>query len=92
MNLKSTQTNEVAPVIFLSPERNNSRTDAGKGLSAESLAFVLSGPSVSASATQLPGAQSQALLSRIDYLKDQLDKIMVDFPPFSRLGVTRGSI
>jgi hypothetical protein len=86
MNIKSIQTNEVVPGILRSSERNNSRVDARKGLSPESSALVLSSSSPSTNATQSPGIQSQALLSRINYMKDQLDKILVNFPPFFPAG------
>jgi hypothetical protein len=86
MNIKSIQTNEVVPATLHSSERNNPRVDAGKGLSPESSALVLSSSSASTNATQSPGIQSKALLSRINYMKDQLDKILVSFPPFFPAG------
>jgi hypothetical protein len=86
MNIKSIQTNEVVPVILRSSEKSSSRVDAGKGLVPDSSALLLSSSSVSTNATQSPGIQSQALLSRINYMKDQLDKILVNFPPFFPAG------
>jgi hypothetical protein len=86
MNIKSIQTNEVVPVILRSSEKNSSRVDAGKGLSPESSALILSSSSASNNATQSSGIQSQALLSRINYMKDQLDNILVNFPPFFPAG------
>jgi hypothetical protein len=82
MNINSIQTNEVAPVILRSPERNSSRLDAGKGFAPEPSAPVLPSSSAATKDVPSPVIQSQSLLNRINYAKEQLDKILVNFPPF----------
>ncbi len=86
MNINSIQTSEVVPAILRSPERNNARVDAGKGLSPEPSASVLPSSSASTNDTQSPVIQAQTLLTHINYIKEQLDKILVDFPPFFPAG------
>jgi hypothetical protein len=82
MNIKSIQTSQSVPAILRSPEGSNSKADAGMGLSLEPSIRILPGSSASTNATQTPLVQAQTLVNHIDYLKEQLDKILVDFPPF----------
>ena len=86
MNINGIQTNQIVTPTLRTPERNNSRVNAGKGLFPEASAPVLPGSSASANDTRSPVIQAQTLLGRIDYIKDQLDKILVDFPPFFPAG------
>ncbi len=82
MNINSIQTSEVVPVILRSPERNNARVDAGKGPSPEPPASVLPGSSGPTNDAQSTVIQAQTLITHINYAKEQLDKILVEFPPF----------
>jgi hypothetical protein len=82
MNINSIQTSEVMPVILRSPERNNAKVDAGKGPSPEPSTSVLPGSSGPTNDAQSPMIQAQTLITHINYAKEQLDKILVEFPPF----------
>jgi len=82
MNINSIQTSEAVPLILHSPERNSARVDARKGPSPEPPAHVLSGPSGPTNDAQSPVIQAQTLITHINYTKEQLNKILVEFPPF----------
>lgn len=86
MNINRIQTIQVVPLILSSAGRKEPRVDVGRGLSPEPSALVASSPSGLAHDTQASVVQSQGLLNRIDCLKDQLDKILVSFPPFFPAG------
>jgi hypothetical protein len=86
MNINSIQTNEVVPTILRSPERNDSRVDAGKGLFPDSSVPVPSSSSASNHGTQSPAIEAQTLITRTNYTKEQLEKILVNFPPFFPAG------
>jgi hypothetical protein len=82
MKVNSIQANEVVAAILRSPERNDSGVDAGKGSAPELSVSVIPSLSTSTNAPQSPDIQAQALITHINYTKEQLDKILVDFPPF----------
>lgn len=82
MKVNSIQANEVMAAILRSPETNDSGVDAGKGSSHEPSVSVIPSLSASTNAPQSPGIQTQALITHINYAREQLDKILVDFPPF----------
>lgn len=82
MNIKSIQPSQVVPEGFRSFERTSSRLNADSRLPSEPSPRVPSGSPASSRVAQLPEVEGQALLGRIDYIKDQLEKILVDFPPF----------
>lgn len=73
-------------MIPRSPEKDNSRVDEGKGISPEPSVPVLPSSLASVSIAQSPAIQAQALITHINYTKAQLDKILVNFPPFFPLG------
>jgi hypothetical protein len=80
MNINSIQTSEIEPAIL--PQRSNSKADAGTGLLPEPSTRVSPSASVSRNAPRTTVVQATTLVNHIDYLKEQLDKILVDFPPF----------
>jgi len=82
MNIKSIQPSQVVPANLRSSERTSSRLNADIRLPSEPSPRVPTGSPASSRAAQLPEVEAQALVSRIDYVKDQLEKILVDFPPF----------
>lgn len=82
MNIKSIQPSQVAPADLRSSERTSSRLNADLRLPSEPSPWVSSGSPASSRVAQLPEVEAQVLISRIDYVKDQLEKILVDFPPF----------
>jgi hypothetical protein len=82
MNIKSIQTTQIEPATLRPPERSYSKVDAGMGFSLEVTPRVSLGSSASINATHTPVVQAQALVNQISYIKEQLDKILVDFPPF----------
>jgi hypothetical protein len=87
MNINRIQTSEVVPTINRSPERVSSRANAaGKGNSPEPPGLVVPGPSGSVNDAQSLEAQTQVMLTRINYTKDQLDKILREYPPFFPAG------
>jgi hypothetical protein len=86
MKVSSIQTNEVMAAILRSPEKNDSGVDAGKGPFPEPSSSVIPSSSGSTYATQPSGIRAQALITHINYAKEQLDKILVEFPPFFPAG------
>jgi hypothetical protein len=82
MNIKSVQATQIVPGQLRSPEAGNAKTDAWTGLSPEISTRVASVLSTSINAAQTPVLEAQALSTHINYVKDQLDKILLDWPPF----------
>jgi hypothetical protein len=82
MNIKSIQASQSVPAILRSPEVSSSKVDAGTGLSPDPSTRISPGSSASTDATLPPVVQAQALVNRIDYVGEQLNKILVEFPPF----------
>jgi hypothetical protein len=82
MNIKSIQPSQVVPTDLRSSERNSSKANAETRLASVQSTRVTAGSSASTNATQVPLVQAQALVNQIDYIKEQLDEILVDFPPF----------
>lgn len=82
MSIKSIQSTQVVPTILRSPERSYAKVDTGARLSPEPSALVGPGSSPSGDTAQASVAQLQAVVNRIDYIEEQLNKILVDFPPF----------
>jgi hypothetical protein len=86
MYINRIQPNQVLSEDFRFPERNGSRVDVGKESAPELSARA---PSISVDlirGTRSPEMQAQSLLNQINYMKEQLGKILVDFPPFFPLG------
>jgi hypothetical protein len=86
MKVNDIQTNEVMAAILRSPERNDSWVDAGKRPSPELSVSVIPSSSGSTNSTQSPVNQAKTLITHINYTKEQLDKILVSFPPFFPAG------
>jgi hypothetical protein len=82
MNIKSIAPTPISPVILRTADGSNARADVWTGAYSERSTCVPSGSSASTSAAQSSTVQRQALINRIDYIKEQLDKVLVDFPPF----------
>lgn len=82
MDIKSIQAAQNVQASFRSPEGNSSKADAWTALSSEPSTRTSSVPSSSANAAQSPLIEAQTLVNHINYIKEQLDKILVDFPPF----------
>jgi hypothetical protein len=85
MKVNSIQTSEFVATLLRSSENNDSRIDVGKGPAPEPSIPVI--PDSAGSSTSPPlGVQAQTLITHINYTKDQLDKILVSFPPFFPAG------
>jgi hypothetical protein len=82
MNIKGIQTSQIVPPVPRSHEGSNSNAGAGSGLSPEPSSRVPPGSSASTNVSRTPLVEARTLANHIDYLKEQLDKILVDFPPF----------
>lgn len=82
MNIKSIQPGQVVPTDLRSSERNSSRVNAERRVFPEPQTRVPAESSVSSDAVQNRAVQAQTLVNRIDLIKEQLDKILVEFPPF----------
>jgi hypothetical protein len=82
MSINSIQTDRGVLAIRSSPERDGSRGDARIMVSARLSPAFLSGSSSPTDDTQSRLIHARMLLNRIDYTKEQLDKILVDYPPF----------
>ncbi len=86
MKLNSIQANEVTAAILRPPEKNDGGVDAGRRPYPEFSASSTPRQSASPDAQRSSGNQAQALSARISYVKEQLDKILVEFPPFFPAG------
>ncbi len=86
MKLNSIQTNEVTATILRPPEKNDGGVEAGKRLPPALSVTATPRLSASTDTRQSPDIQAQALSTRINYVKEQLDKILVEFPPFFPAG------
>lgn len=82
MKLTSIQTNEVTAAILRSPEKYDGGVGGRKRTSPELSVSVIPNVSTSANAPRSPDLQAQALSTRINYIREQLDEILVNFPPF----------
>jgi hypothetical protein len=85
MKVNSIQTSEFVATLLRSSENNDSRVDVGKGPAPEPSISVIPGSAGSSTGPPL-GVQAQTLITHINYTKDQLDKILVSFPPFFPAG------
>jgi hypothetical protein len=87
MNINRIQTSGVVPTINRSLERVSGRDNAaGRGINPDPPSLVVPGSSGSVNDAQSLEAQTQVLLTRINYTKDQLDKILTEYPPFFPAG------
>lgn len=82
MKLTRIPTNEVTATILRSPEKYDSGVEGGKRSSPELSGSTTPRPSASTEAQRSPDLQAQALSTRINYIREQLEEILVDFPPF----------
>ena len=85
MNINRVQTSEGVPIILRSPEKDSTRANAaGRGTSPEPPSLVLARSSGSVNDAQ--PSEAQTLITRINYTKEQLDKILSEYPPFFPAG------
>jgi hypothetical protein len=82
MSINSIQTDRGALAIRSSPEQDGSRVDTRIMVSSKVSHAVVSSSLSPTDDTQSQVVQARILANRIDFTKDQLDKILVDYPPF----------